>query len=122
MFEGTVHVCTAEELIDLQGRDIDPSMVSGGGTYAVLVFNSPVDVEGMGADGSGKRTKTSSMLGIAEYTNYGSFVTDYGNLDSWRKYNGKQVTLAARADDITFPSDVRLPIGEPWSDSATVLS
>lgn len=122
MFDGTVHVCTAEELIELQGIDIDPAAAGGGGTYAVLVFDEPTDVTGMSADGSGERTESSTMLGIAEFTEYESFIVEYGDLDACKALDGQHVTLAAQAEDIMFPSDVRFPIGQPSANTVEFLS
>lgn len=121
VFEGTVRVCTAEELIELQARDIDPAAAGGGGTYAVLVFDEPTDVAGMSADGSGERTESSKMLGIAEYTDYNSFVVEYGDLDLCKSLDGRHVAVAAKAQDIMFPSDVRFPIGEPSADAIVMM-
>lgn len=122
VFEGTVRVVSAEELIELQEADIPAAAVSNGGTYAVLVFDEPTDVSGMGADGSGERTESAEMLGIGEYTEYSSFVVEYGDLSLWENLNEQRVTLAAQAQDIMFPSDVRLPIGEPAAHVSVVLS
>ncbi len=122
MFLGTVRVCTAEELVQLQGIDIDPAALGGGGTYAVLVFDAPTDVTGQSGDGSGQRTESAKMLGIAEHTEYSSFVVEYGDLELWKSLNGQRVTVAAQASDIMFPSDVRLPIGEPSAKDAKLLS
>lgn len=122
MFKGTVRVCTAEELIKLQGIDIDPAAVGSNGTYAVLVFDQPTDVTGESADGSGQRTESAKMLGIAEHTDYSNFVVEYGNLDLCKSLDGQQATLVSRAEDIMFPSDVRLPIGQPSSKSVIFLS
>ena len=122
VFSGTVRVCTAEELIELQAIDIDPAAAGGGGTYAVLVFDEPTDVTGMSADGSGERTESSNMLGIAEHTDYESFVVEYGDLDACKALDGQHVTLSAKAQDIMFPSDVRLPIGEPSANTVEILS
>ena len=121
VFEGTVRVCTAEELIELQKIDIDPAAAGGGGTYAVLVFDKPTDVTGMSADGSGERTESSNMLGIAEYTDYESFVVEYGNLDACKELDGQHVKVAALADSIMFPSDVRFPIGQPSANTSVFL-
>ena len=122
VFEGTVHVCNAKEVIDLQKKNIDPAAAGGGGTYAILVFDNPTPVTGQLGDGSGESTKTSEMLGVAEHTDYSSFVIDYGNLDYWKTIDGQHVTVAAKAADISFPSDVRLPIGEPSAKSSIVIS
>ena len=122
MFKGTVRVCTAEELIALQAIDIDPAAAGGGGTYAVLVFDQPTDVTAESADGSGQRTESSKMLGIAEHTDYQSFVVEYGDLDKCKSLDGQQATVAAKAADMMFPSDVRFPIGEPSAKNVIFLS
>ena len=117
-----MRVCDGEELIKLQGIDIDPAAAGGGGTYAVIVFDQATPVTGQFADGSGEQTKTANMLGIAEYTDYSSFVMEYGDLDVCKGFDGQHVTLAAKAADIMFPSDVRLPIGEPWTKTSVILA
>ena len=117
-----MRVCTDEELVELQAIDIDPAVAGGGGTYAVLVFDQPADVTGESADGSGQRTQSAKMLGIAEHTDYTSFVMEYGDLDLCKGLDGQHVTLAAKAADIVFPSDVSFPIGEPKANASIVLS
>ena len=121
VFEGTVHVVDAEQLLALQDVDIDPAAASGGGEYAVLVFDQPIMVSGMSGDGSGATRRSATMMGVAEYTDYESFVVEYGNLDDWRDLDGQHATIAVLADDIMFPSDVRLPIGEPAASAVTIL-
>ena len=122
VFEGTVRVGDGEEIIKIQGVDIDPAAAGGGGTYAVLVFDQPTDVTGMSADGSGERTESAKVMGIAEYSDYGSFVEEYGDLDLCKSLDGQHVTIAAKSADIMFPSDVRLPIGEPSAKGVEFLS
>lgn len=122
VFKGTVHVCTAEELVKLQSVDIDPAVAGGGGTYAVLAFDQETQVTGESADGSGQRTQAAKMLGIAEHTDYSSFVVEYGDLNQCKALDGQHVVLAAKAGDIMFPSDVRLPIAEPQAKNAVILS
>ena len=122
VFSGVVHVCTPKELIELQGVDIDPAAASHDGTYAVLVFDVPTEVTGMSADGSGERTEIADMLGIAELTEYETFTVEYGDLEAYKALDGQEVLIAALADDIMFPSDVRLPIGQPAASAIEVLS
>lgn len=117
-----MHVVDAAALVELQGADIDPAVAGNGGTYAVLVFDSPADVVGMSADGSGERTETANMLGVAELTKYDSFVVEYGDLDTWKPLDGQRAVVAAKSADIMFPSDVRLPIGEPEANVSKLLS
>ena len=121
VLEGTVHVLDGKGLIDLQGVDIDPAAAGGNGTYAVLAFDQATDVTGMQADGSGEATRSAKMLGIAEHTDYGSFVQEYGDLDLCKSLNGQHVAFAVKAKDITFPSDVRLPIAEPSAKAVVLL-
>lgn len=121
VFEGTVHIGSAEDILALQESDLDPAVVGYSGTYAVLVFDQETEVSGMSADGSGERTNAAKVLGVAEYTEYDSFVVEYGDLESWRPYDGQHVKVAAKAEEITFPSDVRLPLGEPTASNATIL-
>lgn len=121
VFEGTVRVCDAQQLIELQGIDVDPSAVGGVGTYAVLVFDQPTEVRGMSGDGTGVRSEEATMLGIAEYSDYGSFVSEYGDLEAMKALDGQHVTLAAQESNIMFPSDVRLPVGQPSSSSVTII-
>ena len=88
----------------------------------MLAFDQPTQVAGMSADGSGQRTETANMLGIAEYTPYSSLTIEYGDLDMWKTHDGQHVKISAQASDITFPSDVRLPIGEPSANKVELLS
>ena len=116
-----MYVGDGEDMIKLQGIDIDPAAAGGGGEYAVLVFDEPTEVTGMQADGSGQDTRTAKMLGIAEHTDYSSFVVEYGDLDLCKSLEGQHVTIAVLAKDIMFPSDVRFPIGEPQASEVVFL-
>lgn len=122
IFEGTVHVVSADELVKLQGVNIDPSMAGNGGTYAVLALDGQTQVTGQSGDGSGQRVDSAKMLGLAEYTPYSTFVVQYGDLDMWRPLDGQRATVGAKASEIYFPSDVRLPIGEPSANTVILLS
>ena len=119
IFEGTLHVMTTTELANLQG--IDPDMFTANGKHVVLEFDAPFQVSGMGSDGSGMRRQSASMLGVAEHTDHGSFVVDKGDVDYWLNLDGAHMTLGAMADQIWFPSDVSLPVGEPSTESAVVI-
>ena len=87
------------------------------GTYAVLTFDAPIQVSGMSGDGSGTRRQGATMLSVASKTKY----TTAGDIDSWRAYDGKHIAVAAKAEDIMFPSDVSMPVGEPRTDKAVML-
>ena len=122
-----MRVLDVEGLLDLQKqyRDmsgLDASMFNGDGTFAVLVLDEPTEVTGMYGDGTGPGTEEATILGIGEYSDYGyDVVVDYGDLDQWRQLDGQNVVITAVVDDIWFPSDVSLPIGEPRVNNCTLL-
>ena len=116
VFEGTLRVLSAEDLAALQG--VDPRVAGGDdGTYAVLVFDAQIQVSGMSGDGSGSRRQGATMLRVAEQTQYSSS----GDLGTWSAYDGQHLAVAAMANDIWFPSDVSMPVGEPRTAKAIVL-
>lgn len=116
VFEGTLQVLSSDELASLQG--VDPKAVGSiEGTYAVLVFDAQIQVSGMSGDGSGSRRQGATMLSVAEVTQYAS----KGDLDSWKAYDGQHIAIGAKAEDVWFPSDVSLPVGEPRTTNAIVL-
>ncbi len=116
VFKGTMRVLSAEELIDLQGQD-QQAAAGQEGTYAVVVFDSPTDVSGMQADGSGQTTRSAKLIGVAAANKY----TNFGDVDACKALDGQQVVVAAKADVVGFPSDVRLPIGEPTASESIIL-
>ncbi len=130
VFKGTMRVLSAEELIDLQGQD-QQAAAGQEGTYAVVVFDSPTDVSGMQADGSGQTTRSAKLIGVAtanKYTNFGDVDAckaldgqQVGDVDACKALDGQQVIMAAKADVVGFPSDVRLPIGEPTASESIIL-
>ena len=97
-------------------------MVSDGGTYAVMVFDNPIEVTGMSGDGSGERTESVTMMGIAEHSDYTNFVVEYGDLDTCKALDGQRIAIGAKAAAIMFPSDVRVPIGAPQAKNVLFLS
>ena len=119
VFEGQLRILSASELASMQGAP--EAGYAEDGEYAVVFFDQPITVYGMSGDGSGGRSQTASMLGVAEYSSYDSFVSEFGDLDSWRPYDGQTVTVAAAQEDIWFPSDVRLPLGEPTAKTCELL-
>lgn len=122
VFEGSIYVGNASDIIKAQAANIDPSVMSSDkGKYAILMFDAPVDVTGEQADGSGQTTRSAKVLGIAEYNDYGSFVMQYGDLAKCESLAGQHVMIAAKADKIMFPSDVRLPLNEPSASEIIFL-
>lgn len=113
VFEGTIRILNHAELTGLQGIS-DPNPDYSGTfkyeKYAILVFDGTQTVTGMSGDGSGMQTGSAKLLCVGAY---------YPGVDSvdttpeWVPYNGKRVVVAGTAEDVGWPSDTSLPLGEP---------
>lgn len=121
VFEGTVRVLSYNEVLQLQGvADPNPG-TDAGSQFAILVFDRTTDVKGHNGGDPGMRTEAAKMLLLDSYD-----VSQWGSTGSpekvnrWKAVNGKHVVVACK--DIWFPSDTRLPLGEPGTDDAKLLS
>lgn len=113
VFEGTIRILSHSELTGLQGIS-DPNPDYSGNfkyeKYAILVLDETQTVTGMSGDGSGMQTDSAKLLCVGVY---------YPGVDSvdttpeWVPYNGKRVVVAGTAEDVGWPSDTSLPLGEP---------
>lgn len=113
VFEGTIRIMNHAELVGFQGVS-DPNPDYSGSfkyeKYAILVFDGPQTVTGMSGDGTGMQTDSANLLCVGAY---------YAGVDSvdttpeWVPYNGKRVVVAGTAEDVGWPSDASLPLGEP---------
>lgn len=100
---GTVVVRTAQEL--QAGRDI-PDPFNPTDEFVILVLDQPVTVSGMRAGTAVTESVSQLSLGPAS-TNSHAFGTTYDHL------GGQSVTVVFNAQKVSFPSDVRLPLGMP---------
>ena len=104
IYRGTIHCITgAKEMLKFQNIE-DKPYIDGGNTeerYVILDFAQPQDVQGMAGDGMGMRTEKSQML-LLKSENY---------MDD--RYDGREVYVTTVKEKTWFPSDVRLPLGEP---------
>lgn len=113
VFEGTIRIMNHAELVGFQGVS-DPNPDYSGTfkyeKYAILVFDRTQTVTGMSGDGSGTQTGSAKLLCVGAY---------YPGVDSvdttpeWVPYNGKRVVVAGTAEEVGWPSDTSLPLGEP---------
>lgn len=113
VFEGTIRIMNHAELVGFQGVS-DPNPDYSGTfkyeKYAILVFDGTQTVTGMSGDGTGMQTDSAKLLCVGAY---------YAGVDSvdttpeWVPYNGKRVVVAGTAEDVGWPSDTSLPVGEP---------
>lgn len=99
---GTVVVRTAQELMG--GRELPYGSPTD--EYVVLVLNQPVTVSGMRASSAVTESVSELSLGPAS-TNSHARGTTYDHL------GGQSVTVVFNAQKVSFPSDVRLPLGMP---------
>ncbi|WP_295027332.1 hypothetical protein [uncultured Mobiluncus sp.] len=113
VFEGTIRIMNHAELVGFQGVS-DPNPDYSGTfkyeKYAILVFDRTQTVTGMSGDGTGMQTDSAKLLCVGAY---------YPGVDSvdttpeWVPYNGKRVVVAGTAEEVGWPSDTSLPLGEP---------
>ena len=124
VYSGTVRVLSHEELLQLQGISDPNPGTDGGSTYVVLVFDGPTDVYGDLSGDPGQATLQANMLSLATHwvSAYGSNDNDTSAIDVWRPYDGQSVTVALHFLPV-FPSDTRMPVGEPsaQSDPSSVI-
>lgn len=122
VFEGTIRIMNHAELVGFQGVS-DPNPDYSGTfkyeKYAILVFDRTQTVTGMSGDGSGTQTGSEKLLCVGAY---------YPGVDSvdttpeWVPYNGKRVVVAGTAEEVGWPSDTSLPLGEPRGGGDVIFS
>lgn len=122
VFEGTIRIMNHAELVGFQGVS-DPNPDYSGTfkyeKYAILVFDRTQTVTGMSGDGSGTQTGSAKLLCVGAY---------YPGVDSvdttpeWVPYNGKRVVVAGTAEEVGWPSDTSLPLGEPRGGGDVIFS
>ena len=122
VFEGTIRIMNHAELVGFQGVS-DPNPDYSGTfkyeKYAILVFDGTQTVTGMSGDGDGMQTGSAKLLCVGAY---------YPGVDSvdttpeWVPYNGKRVVVAGTAEDVGWPSDTSLPVGEPRGDVEIIFA
>ncbi len=122
VFEGTIRIMNHAELVGFQGVS-DPNPDYSGTfkyeKYAILVFDRTQTVTGMSGDGTGMQTDSAKLLCVGAY---------YPGVDSvdttpeWVPYNGKRVVVAGTAEEVGWPSDTSLPLGEPRGGGDVIFS
>ena len=122
MFEGTIRIMNHAELVGFQGVS-DPNPDYSGTfkyeKYAILVLDRTQIVTGMSGDGTGMQTDSAKLLCVGAY---------YAGVDSvdttpeWVPYNGKRVVVAGTAEEVGWPSDTSLPLGEPRGGGDVIFS
>ena len=122
VFEGTIRIMNHAELVGFQGVS-DPNPDYSGTfkyeKYAILVFDRTQTVTGTSGDGTGMQTDSAKLLCVGAY---------YAGVDSvdttpeWVPYNGKRVVVAGTAEEVGWPSDTSLPLGEPRGGGDVIFS
>lgn len=122
VFEGTIRIMNHAELVGFQGVS-DPNPDYSGTfkyeKYAILVFDRTQTVTGMSGDGSGTQTGSAKLLCV------GAYYPGVDSVDTTPElvpYNGKRVVVAGTAEDVGWPSDTSLPLGEPRGDVEIIFA
>lgn len=109
VMEGTVRIMSNRELIDgphkkdLNGWvPVEADQLSD--RYPILVLDKPTKLTGNLAE-PGTKSET------VQHVSLGYSSPENANLNVWKRYNGKRVTIVANQDDLWWPSDVSMPIG-----------
>ena len=120
---GTLRIMTATELCALyEGVPEDMAEQFGGdeSRYAVVLFDEPQMLEVMHSGDYGTPYEgEASMVAVAidENNEWGH----EGDMSLWEPYDGQVVTVSIDPVETLFPSDVRLPMGEPHTSTAELL-
>lgn len=101
-YSGTVYVFASDaEMAEALGIENPNGPSSIKIATAVMKLDSAKTVKAKNGDGSGSRSGTAHYLVLAHGTGAGS----------WTSYNGKHVSVSAPS--LAWPSDTRMPLGEP---------
>ena len=122
VFEGTIRIMNHAELVGFQGVPEPNPDYSGSfkyEKYAILVFDGPQTVTGMSGDGTGMQTDSANLLCVGAYY---AGVDSVDTIPEWVPYNGKRVVVAGTAEDVGWPSDASLPLGEPGGDVEVIFA
>lgn len=119
---GTLRIVTATELCELQEAPAEMAESFGGdaSSYAIVVFDEPQMLAVMHSGDFGTPYEgEASMVAVAidEDNEWGH----EGDMSVWEPYDGQVVTVSIDPNETLFPSDVRLPMGQPHTSSAELL-
>ena len=117
-YTGTCRIITGKDLAEMD-PEIDPAAFESEyeDTFAILEFDPPQKVYARFAgDPDSYRDDETDMLCLA----IDGELNKEGDLASWKQYDGKEITVTIDPEKTMWPSDARLPIGRPHTNSATV--
>lgn len=119
ILNGTVRIMSTKELCELQNIPINDiyykNFINYSYTYAIFFLDEPsIAKNSFCADGLVYRNRKFSMalLGIATSD-------DESEIKKWKMYDGKKITIKTF---LGFPSEGRLPCGEPYADEVNIIS
>lgn len=119
ILNGTVRIMSTKELCELQNIPINDNyyknFINYSYTYAIFLLDEPsIAKNSFCADGFVYRNRKFSMalLGIATSDNE-------NEIKKWKMYDGKKITIKTF---LIFPSEGRLPCGEPYAYEVNIIS
>ena len=119
---GTLRIVNATELCELQEVPAEAAEGFGGDAsrYALVVFDEPQMLVVMHSGDFGtpyEGEATMVAVAIDEDNEWGH----EGDMSVWEPYDGQTVTVSIDPAETLFPSDVRLPMGQPHTATAEFL-
>lgn len=119
---GTLQILDGVELCQLQEapQEMIDSIANTDSRYALVVFDEPQMLCVMHSGDFGEPYEgeaTMVAVAIDESNDWGH----EGDMSIWEPYDGQVVTVSIDPNETLFPSDVRLPLGQPHTSSAELL-
>ena len=112
---GIIVVMDSDSLAEADG--VDPAMFDSSEMYAILLLDEAVQMQLQSGDGTGLReAETVSIICVGR--------SSAGTFDQWEPYSHSSDHITVSIDPYTtyWPSDVSLPVGEPRTSTATIVS
>lgn len=101
VFQGTLKYLSYNDVLNLQGiDDPNPGYSDPNEKFALLVFDSQINLTATNGDGQSSHTGAAKMIKL-------------NNFSGASKYNGKKIKV--KITSMYWPSDTSLPIGEPYA-------
>lgn len=120
VYTGTLRIMTGEEVLNLQQRDLQLGEGQLDSRFAMLVFDAPQAVTAVGPGNPSApeylTQQEASLLCLAVESD------SSGELAEWEAYDGSAITVSIDPLNTFFPSDVRIPVGQPRARDAKVVS
>lgn len=120
---GTCRIVPVDDPLVLGGLSLSSMRgdVAGDEVLAMIALDPAQDVSGSDSSEQGEiRAHATDRLGVAKVWGSAS-ASDLANFSYWNDFDGCDVVLAINPAETKWPSDVRIPVGAPYTSTAHVL-